>query len=374
MVISPAFWHGRRVFVTGHTGFKGSWLCLWLEQLGARVTGFALDAPTQPSLFEEAQVAAGLTHIAGDVRDAARLRAAMQAAQPEVVFHLAAQSLVRQSYLEPIETYATNVMGTVHLLDAVRHVDSVRAVVNVTSDKCYENREIMRGYVESDTLGGHDPYSNSKGCAELVTASYRQSFFAAGSAGATSARTAIATARAGNVIGGGDWAVDRLVPDLLRAFDRGEPAIVRRPHAVRPWQHVLEPLAGYLTLAERLHEDGSRFAGPWNFGPLADDIRPVDEIAATLVSALGEGASFVVQQEAGAPHEAGLLLLDAGKARTELAWNTLLKLDEALNWVAEWHRDVRSGVRARTITLAQIERYQARIDDAVPVHTQGLKS
>ncbi|HEY3599564.1 MAG TPA: CDP-glucose 4,6-dehydratase [Paraburkholderia sp.] len=367
MVISSAFWRGRRVFVTGHTGFKGSWLCLWLERLGARVTGFALDAPTHPALFEAAQVAAGLTHIAGDVRDATRLRSAMEAARPDVVFHLAAQSLVRQSYLEPVETYATNVMGTVHLLDAVRHVSSVRAVVNVTSDKCYENREIMRGYLESDALGGHDPYSNSKGCAELVTAAYRQSFFDAAGDGA---RTAVATARAGNVIGGGDWATDRLVPDLLRAADRGEPAIVRRPQAVRPWQHVLEPLAGYLALAERLHEEGSRFAGPWNFGPVADDIRPVEEIAAALLSALGEG-TFVVQQEAGAPHEAGLLLLDAGKARAQLGWDTLLKLDEALRWIAEWHRTVRSGASARTITLAQIERYEARIDAASPAHIRG---
>ncbi|SEB02867.1 CDP-glucose 4,6-dehydratase [Paraburkholderia sartisoli] len=356
--MNAEFWNGRRVLVTGHTGFKGSWLCLWLQRLGAEITGFALDAPTQPSLFQEADVAAGLTHITGDVRDAAAVRDAMQRAQPEVVFHLAAQSLVRQSYLDPIETYATNVMGTVHVLDAVRHVNSVRAVINVTSDKCYENREIACGYVESDALGGRDPYSNSKGCAELVTSAYRQSFFE--SKGAQQ-QVALASARAGNVIGGGDWAADRLVPDLLRAFDRGVPAIVRRPRSVRPWQHVLEPLAGYLALAEGLHEHGARYVGGWNFGPLASDMRRVDEIAASLVSALGEGASFVVQEDENTPHEAGLLMLDASKARRELGWDTLLGLDEALNWIAGWHRAQRSGTYARSITLDQIERYEARI-------------
>ncbi|WP_297354559.1 CDP-glucose 4,6-dehydratase [Paraburkholderia sp.] len=356
-----AFWHRRRVFVTGHTGFKGSWLCLWLQQLGAQVTGFALDAPTKPSLFEAAEVASGMTHIVGDVRDARSVRDAMQAARPEVVLHLAAQSLVRQSYVDPIETYATNVMGTVHVLDAVRHLDGVRAVVNVTSDKCYENREVERGYVEHDALGGHDPYSNSKGCSELVTACYRQSFFNGTS------KTAIASARAGNVIGGGDWAANRLVPDLLRAFDRGEPAIVRRPHSVRPWQHVLEPLAGYLALAERLFEDGTQFAGAWNFGPLSDDMRSVEEIAQVLVSSLGDGASFIAQPEANAPHEAGLLLLDASKARDRLGWDTLLKLDEALQWIAEWQRAHRNGLPARKITLAQIARYEARFNAAATV-------
>jgi CDP-glucose 4,6-dehydratase len=356
--MNPAFWNGRRVFITGHTGFKGSWLCLWLQRLGAQVTGFALQPPTDPSLFEAGRVASGMTHIIGDVRDAASVRRAIDTARPEVVFHLAAQSLVRQSYAEPIETYATNVMGTVHVLDAVRHVSSVQAVVNVTSDKCYENREIARGYDETDPLGGHDPYSNSKGCSELVTASYRQSFFK------ERFHAALASARAGNVIGGGDWANDRLVPDLLRAFDRGEPAVIRRPHSVRPWQHVLEPLAGYLMLAQRLVEGDKSFAGAWNFGPLADDMRSVEEIALQLVSALGNGAAFVVQSETNAPHEAGLLLLDAGKARRELGWNTLLKLDEALQWIAQWHLAYRAGAEARAATLAQIERYEARVTAA----------
>ncbi|MEW6345208.1 MAG: CDP-glucose 4,6-dehydratase [Paraburkholderia sp.] len=353
------FWRGRRVFLTGHTGFKGSWLALWLQRLGAQVTGYALEAPTQPSLFDEAEVAGGLEHILGDVRDANAVSAAMQRAQPEVVFHLAAQSLVRHSYAEPVETYATNVMGTVHVLDAARRTDSVRAIVNVTTDKCYENLETERAYRESDALGGRDPYSNSKACSELVTQAYRQSFFVPGTNGAAS--TGVATARAGNVIGGGDWAVDRLVPDLLRAFDRAEPAIVRRPHAVRPWQHVLEPLAGYLTLAERLCAQPLQYSGAWNFGPRPGDMRPVDAIAAALTSALGEHASFVVQAEAGAPHEAGLLLLDAAKARRELDWDSALELEEALRWIAEWHQAHRAGRNVRDITLEQIGRYEARL-------------
>ncbi|SDF90544.1 CDP-glucose 4,6-dehydratase [Paraburkholderia phenazinium] len=358
-----SFWQGRRVFLTGHTGFKGSWLALWLQRLGAQVTGYALEAPTQPSLFEEARVADGLEHILGDVRDAGAVRAAMERAQPEVVFHLAAQSLVRHSYAEPVETYATNVMGTVHVLDAARRIGSVRAVVNVTTDKCYENLETERAYRESDVLGGRDPYSNSKACSELVTQAYRQSFFAPGATSRPNGvhSTGIATARAGNVIGGGDWAVDRLVPDLLRAFDQGVPAIVRRPHAVRPWQHVLEPLAGYLTLAERLYAQPQQYSGAWNFGPRPDDMRPVDAIAAALTSALGEHAAYVVQAEAGAPHEAGLLLLDAAKARGELDWDSALELEEALRWIAEWHQARRAGHNVREITLEQIGRYEARL-------------
>jgi len=358
-MLTRAFWSGRRVFVTGDTGFKGSWLCLWLERLGARVTGFALDAPTQPSLFEEAALARGIVHVAGDVRDATAVRDAMKRADPEVVFHLAAQSLVRQSYAEPVETFATNVMGTVHVLDAARHAGGVRALVNVTSDKCYENLETGRAYVEGDTLGGHDPYSNSKACSELVTMAYRQSFFS--QAGGSSMPVGIASARAGNVIGGGDWALDRLVPDLLRAFDRGVPAIVRRPHSVRPWQHVLEPLAGYLALAERLYAEPQRYAGAWNFGPRADDMRSVAEIATALSTALGDGAAFDVQPEPGAPHEAGLLLLDAGKARNELGWDSALELDEALVWIADWHRARRAGASARAITLEQIARYESKL-------------
>jgi CDP-glucose 4,6-dehydratase len=362
MVTHSGFWAGRRVFMTGHTGFKGSWLCLWLQRLGAQVTGFSLEAPTEPSLFAEADVASGFRHITGDVRDLAALHDAMRNARPDVVFHLAAQSLVRPSYADPVGTYATNVMGTVHMLDAVRQVDSVRAVVNVTSDKCYENLEIAHGYVEGDRLGGRDPYSNSKACSELVTSAYRQSFFAQQPADAR--RVGIATARAGNVIGGGDWAVDRLVPDLLRAFERGVPALVRRPRAVRPWQHVLEPLAGYLRLAERLHDDAPRYSGAWNFGPHPDDMRSVDQIAVALVRAYGGSAAYVVDEDADAPHEAGLLLLDAGHAQRELGWRAGLTLDHALTWIADWHRARQAGARARDLTLEQIERYEAMIGSA----------
>ncbi len=361
-MMQSQFWAGRRVFVTGHTGFKGSWLVLWLQRLGAHVSGFALDAPTQPALFHEAVVAEGIDHILGDVRDAQALHTAMQQARPEIVFHLAAQPLVRFSYSAPVETYATNVMGTVHVLEAARRLDSVRAIVNVTSDKCYENRETEHRYNETDALGGHDPYSNSKACSELVTDAYRRSFFQASSR--QEPQTGIATARAGNVIGGGDWATDRLVPDLLRAFENGEPAIVRRPHAVRPWQHVLVPLAGYLLLAEQLFQSPQHYSGAWNFGPPTDDMRPVEQIAAALTAALGEHASFEVHAEAGAPHEAGLLLLDAGKARRELHWNSALDLDEALAWVAQWHRERAAGRGVREITLEQIERYEERFRSA----------
>ncbi|CAB3768070.1 CDP-glucose 4,6-dehydratase [Paraburkholderia solisilvae] len=357
---ASVFWAGRRVFVTGHTGFKGSWLCLWLQSLGAEVTGFALDAPTQPSLFVEADVARGMHHIVGDVRDQAALLDAMRTAHAEVVFHLAAQSLVRPSYTDPAGTYATNVMGTVHMLDAVRAVESVRAVVNVTTDKCYENLETERGYVESDRLGGRDPYSNSKACSELVTSAYRQSFFAQpATAGGRS--VGIATARAGNVIGGGDWAVDRLIPDLLRAFEQGVPARVRRPRSVRPWQHVLEPLAGYLRLAERLIDDAPRYSNAWNFGPDPDDMRSVDQIATALARAYGGNAGFIVDEDVDAPHEAGLLLLDASHAQRDLGWRTGLKLDDALQWIAQWHRARRDGAHARELTLEQIARYEAII-------------
>ncbi|WP_233851768.1 CDP-glucose 4,6-dehydratase [Paraburkholderia sp. HD33-4] len=361
-MMDPQFWAGRRVFVTGHTGFKGSWLVLWLQRMGAHVSGFALDAPTRPSLFQEARVADGIDHTIGDVRDAQAVLAAMRRARAEIVFHLAAQPLVRCSYAAPVETYATNVMGTVHVLEAARQVDSVRAIVNVTSDKCYENLETEHSYAETDALGGHDPYSNSKACSELVTAAYRRSFFHAGSGRAQ--QTGIATARAGNVIGGGDWASDRLVPDLLRAFENGEPAIVRKPHAVRPWQHVLVPLAGYLTLAERLFHSPQRYSGAWNFGPRTDDMRPVEQIAAALTAALGDGASFVVEADASAPHEAGLLLLDSGKARRELDWSAALELDEALAWVAQWHRERTARRSVRQITLDQIERYEERFRSA----------
>jgi CDP-glucose 4,6-dehydratase len=263
MAMNQQFWTGKKVFVTGHTGFKGSWLCLWLQQMDAEVTGYALQSPTQPNLFEVADVARGMRSIMGDIRDGATLAATLQNAAPQIVIHMAAQSLVRYSYIDPVETYSTNVMGTVHLLEAVRKTPSVRAVVNVTSDKCYENREWVWGYRENEAMGGFDPYSNSKGCAELVTAAYRSSFF--NPAKHADHQLALASGRAGNVIGGGDWAADRLVPDILRAISENRPVVIRNPHAIRPWQHVLEPLSGYLQLAQKLYEGGAAYAEGWEF-------------------------------------------------------------------------------------------------------------
>ena len=353
--MNPSFWKGRQVFLTGHTGFKGSWLALWLGTLGARVTGFALPPPTRPSLFELAAVDQDLRSMIGDIRDAKALAGALRDAQPEVVLHLAAQPLVRASYDDPLETFSTNVMGTANLLEAVRHAPSVRSVVIVTTDKCYENREQPWGYREADPLGGHDPYSSSKACTELVVSSFRASYFAEASRGGHAA--AIATARAGNVIGGGDWAAERLVPDLLAAFDAGVPAMIRHPGAIRPWQHVLEPLCGYLELAERLHRDGQAYAEAWNFGPGDDDARPVAWIADTLASLWGHGASW--RAPAGThPHETHCLRLDSLKARTRLGWRPAMRLPEALARVADWAVARKAGVDLRALTLDQIATYQ----------------
>jgi CDP-glucose 4,6-dehydratase len=352
------FWSGKRVFLTGHTGFKGSWLSLWLQSLGAEVTGYALDPLTNPSLFEVARVGEGMHSVIADIRDLPTLQRAMQVVQPEIVFHLAAQPLVRESYRSPVETYATNVMGTVHLLEAVRHTPGVKAVVNVTSDKCYENREWVWGYREHEPMGGYDPYSNSKGCAELVTAAYRNSFFNSTThSDRLSTPPAVATARAGNVIGGGDWAADRLIPDLLRAFDAGQPAVIRSPHAIRPWQHVLEPLSGYLRLAERLYDTGAAFAESWNFGPDEADARPVAWIANRLVELWGEGARW--EQDGGHHlHEAHYLKLDCAKAKARLGWVPRWSLEQSLRATVHWHRSYRRGANVRAMMLAQIEQFQ----------------
>ncbi|MCJ2073105.1 CDP-glucose 4,6-dehydratase [Methylobacterium sp. J-030] len=350
----PGFWAGRAVLITGHTGFKGTWLSLWLARLGARVTGFALAPETQPSLYTLADLPGRIDSQIGDVRDFAGLSACVAAAQPEIVLHLAAQALVRPSYIDPVGTYASNVMGTVHLLEAVRGCPSVRAVVIVTSDKAYENREWVWAYREDEPMGGRDPYSNSKGCAELVTSAYRASFF-----GENGHPAKIASARAGNVIGGGDWSLDRLVPDVVRAFDRGEPVEIRAPSAVRPWQHVLEPLSGYLRLAEALcGEAGSRYAEGWNFGPADADCWPVSEVVAGLAGGWGEGATW---QLAGGthPHEATFLKVDASKARAHLGWDRRLRLAEALDWTGAWYRAQAKGADAATLTLEQIARYEA---------------
>jgi CDP-glucose 4,6-dehydratase len=348
------FWSDKKVLITGHTGFKGSWLCLWLRQLGATVIGYSLPAPTQPSLFETTNLAKGITHIVGDVRDLAHFQAVMAEHQPDIVFHMAAQPLVRYSYQNPVETYATNVMGTVNVLEAVRHSSSVRVAVVITTDKCYENREWIWGYRENEPMGGHDPYSSSKGCAELVTEAYRSSFFMPQP---DSQPAAIASVRAGNVIGGGDWASDRLIPDIMRAIQAGEPVLIRNPHAIRPWQHVLEPLGGYLLLAERLWQDGAVYAEGWNFGPNDEDVKPVSWIVDYLTQRWGEGAAWKL--DAGDhPHEATYLKLDCSKAKSRLGWHPRLSLDTALEWIIEFYQAYRQEQDIEKIVEAQILRYQ----------------
>lgn len=357
VVMDHSFWKGRRVFLTGHTGFKGGWLSLWLQSMGAEVHGFALSPATTPALFDLARVGEGMSSTLGDIRDQAALTTALQRAQPEVVFHLAAQALVRASYADPVATYGTNVMGTVHLLEAVRATPGVRAVVVVTSDKCYENREWLWGYREDEPMGGYDPYSNSKGCSELVVSAYRRSFFPASHH--ADHGVALGSARAGNVIGGGDWAEDRLVPDVLRAIEAGRPAIIRSPGAVRPWQHVLEPLSGYLDLAQALVQQGPAFGEGWNFGPFDADARPVAKLVETLVHAWGDGAGFQVEVPPGAPHEAHLLKLDISKARARLHWRPRWSLETCIDQIVHWHRARLAGEDMRAITFEQIAAYEA---------------
>ena len=356
------FWRGRRVFLTGHTGFKGGWLALWLAQLGADVRGYALDPWTDPNFFTIARVGEVVEDIRGDIRDAARLDSAMREFRPEAVFHLAAQPLVRRSYEDPIGTYETNVIGTARVLDAVRRTPSVHAVVSVTTDKCYENREWVWPYRETDPLGGHDPYSSSKACAEIVSAAFRQSYFPVDRLAEHG--VAVATARAGNVIGGGDWSTDRLIPDLIRGFVSGQPVRIRRPHAIRPWQHVLEPVHGYLRLAEALLADApvaARFATAYNFGPGEDDARPVSWIAERMAGFWGDGASWVLDEDHG-PHEAGYLRLDASRARRDLGWVPRLRLEAALEWLVQWYRAWQSSPNSvKELTLSQIARYETAI-------------
>jgi CDP-glucose 4,6-dehydratase len=354
MPLTPDFWRGKRVLLTGHTGFKGGWLSLWLQSLGAELSGFALAPPTEPNLFTVARVRDGMSSTIGDIRNLDAVTRAMVAFKPDIVIHMAAQPLVRLSYHEPVETYATNVMGTVHVLEAARRVGSVRCIVNVTTDKCYENREWAWGYREDEPMGGHDPYSNSKGCAELVTSAYRRSYF-------HKSGPALASARAGNVIGGGDWAADRLVPDILRAFERDEPVVIRNPHSTRPWQHVLEPLSGYLVLAERLWNDGQAFAEGWNFGPQDDDARPVGWIVERMVESWGSGATW--RLDAGEhPHEAHYLKLDISKARQRLGWRPRWKLDTALAKITQWHRAWLAQQDMQQICHGQISQYMNSID------------
>ncbi len=358
-----AFWQGRRVVLTGHTGFKGSWLALWLAELGAEVTGYSLEPPSEPNLFEEAGVAGRIAEsIHGDVRELDGVARTLERARPQTIFHLAAQSLVRRGYADPLETYSTNVLGTAVVLEAGRQVPELESVVVVTSDKCYDNLETSRGYRETDALGGRDPYSGSKGAAEIVTAAYRASFFSGPSSSVPSpaAGAGLASVRAGNVLGGGDWAEDRLVPDLLRGFAAGAPVPIRNPAAIRPWQHVLEPLSGYLEVAERAAAEPQVGAQAWNFGPDAEDERPVRWVAERLVAAWGEGAAW--RHDGGEhPHEAGYLKLDSTKARAELGWRPRLPLPEALGWVVDWHRSIAAGADAAELTVAQIRDFEKRM-------------
>jgi CDP-glucose 4,6-dehydratase len=356
-MFNRAFWKGKNVLVTGHTGFKGSWLSLWLEALGAKVTGYSLSPPTEPSLFVEAQVATSVTSsICADIRDFHRFMKVMADCRPDIIIHMAAQSIVRRGYEDTIETYSSNVMGTVNVLEAVRRLELRCVVVNVTSDKCYENHEWIWGYRENEPMGGRDPYSNSKGCSELVTAAFRDSFFPLDSVARHG--VALASARAGNAIGGGDWTADQLIPDLVRGFLAGKPCLIRNPSAIRPWQFVLEPLRGYLMLAERLFEDASHFASGWNFGPAEADAKPVSWIADRLAHLWGDGAAWSMDRTA-QPHEARFLKLDASKAKICLGWQPVLSLDAALDWIVEWWRGFQIGADLRHLTTAQIERYEA---------------
>lgn len=352
MMPTPGFWRGKRVVVTGHTGFKGSWLCAWLEHLGARTFGLSLPPDTEPSLCTLTRIEQRVETLRADIRDAPRVAAALIRFAPEIVLHLAAQSLVRRSYREPAETFATNVMGTVNLLEAVRKTPSVRAVVVVTSDKCYENNESTRPYRETDPLGGAEPYSASKACAELATAAWRQSYFS------NDRRVAVASARAGNVIGGGDWAPDRLIPDCVAALVAGRPIELRNPHATRPWQHVLDPLNGYLILAQRLFNDGAAFARAWNFGPTAEDLRSVSQIVEAIIARWNRPGWWIAS-DTPTVHEAGRLAIDASMARDHLGWAPRLPLDQALSWTTDWYRRYHDGEPADGLVGAELKRYEA---------------
>jgi CDP-glucose 4,6-dehydratase len=352
--MTPSFWAGKRVFLTGHTGFKGAWLTIWLEQLGAQVAGYSLEPPSQPNLFEVAKVRPLLAkHWHDDVRDLDALQAAVSRFEPHILFHLAAQSLVRESYLRPIETYATNVMGTAHVLEVARHVPSVRVIVIATSDKCYDSREPNRAYREDDAMGGHDPYSSSKGAAELVTAAYAHSFFET-----TARKCSVASVRAGNVIGGGDWAKDRLMADLMRGLLANEPIVIRQPSAIRPWQHVLDPLAGYLSVAEKIWLEAPTKWQGWNFGPDSGSERTVEEVATLSCSLWGRTDLLRIDEDLNAPHEAMMLKLDSTKACAQLGWAPRWAFEEAVARTIEWYRHYMVGEAMLAFTRHQIAAYQ----------------
>lgn len=349
------FWNGKKVLITGHTGFKGSWLSLWLQHLGADVSGFALPAPTEPSLFDVAHVAANMYSVTGDVRDLDRLRKVISDRRPDMIIHMAAQTIVRASYSNPIETYSTNVMGAVNVLEAIRSSEHVRVVIIVTSDKCYKDNEGVWGYRENDPMGGQDPYSCSKGCAELITSSYIDSFFSQERYG--SHGVAVASARAGNAIGGGDWAKDRLIPDIVRAITAGRSVIVRNPNSVRPWQHVLEPLHGYLILAQKLWESGPSYVGAWNFGPNGEDAKPVLWVVERILAMWGNGTKWTLD-EGTHPHEDNYLTLDSTRARRLLEWLPKLRLHTVLEWVVDWYRNYQQHSDMRHVSEAEIKRFE----------------
>lgn len=356
------FWQGKHVFITGHTGFKGAWLALWLQSLGAKVTGYSLNPPSEVNMFDVADVGQGMQSIIGDVRDAKLLQQSLLAAKPDVVFHLAAQALVLHSYQEPVETYSTNVMGTVNVLEAVRNSDTVKSVVMVTSDKCYDNKEWHWGYRENDAMGGFDPYSSSKGCAELVTDSYRNSFFNADDYHEHG--VAIASARAGNVIGGGDWAEDRLIPDVVHAFTQHQPVKLRNPESVRPWQHILEPLGAYMLLAERLYDDGKAYAEAWNFGPNEADTKSTGWLVDRFATQWKQEAASLVQHNEDAVHEAVYLRLDCSKAHSKLGWYPIWSIEETVVNVADWYKAYQRDENMHAFSLKQIQQYQTSRGEA----------
>lgn len=354
-MIDKQFWQGKRVYLTGHTGFKGGWMSLWLSSMGANVKGYALEPPTHPSLFEVASVAKAVESEFGDIRDREKLMLSMNRFKPDIVIHMAAQPLVRASYVDPVETYETNVMGTVNVFEAARRCTNLKCIVNITTDKCYENKEWVWGYREDEPMGGYDPYSSSKGCAELITSSYRRSFF-------TQLSVGLASVRAGNVIGGGDWADDRLIPDILRAFEKGDAVLIRNPEAVRPWQHVLEPLSGYLKLAQELFVSPEQFAEAWNFGPSESDTRSVGWIVEKM-AAHWPGANWNLDSSV-SPHEAGYLKLDISKVRRRLGWNPVWKLDQTLPRIVNWHRNWLGKNDMQKICLNEINEYMSEMNNA----------
>ena len=349
--VDSSFWKGKKVYLTGHTGFKGSWLSLWLQNMGALVKGYSLNVSANPALFTEANVAAEMESEIGDIRNLEQLTESMVSFSPDILIHMAAQPLVRLSYQEPVDTYTTNVIGTVNVLEAARKCSVLKAIVSVTTDKCYENKEWDWGYRESEPMGGHDPYSSSKGCAELVTSAYRRSFFN------DKDTASLATARAGNVIGGGDWAEDRLIPDILRAFEKLEPVVIRNPLSTRPWQHVLEPLSGYLVLAQALFLNGDNFAEGWNFGPKDEDCKPVDWILDKMVFNWGANASWELDKDNN-PHEAGFLKLDCSKAANRLKWQPKWELQETLKMIVDWHQKYLKGKDLKEECLKEIKKYK----------------